>query len=117
VLFETYFLGVKSFLFVGIKTIAVSTMSHKFSHVTDHYSTLLCYLHQWVKKKLAKVDLSYGFWESGINDITTSEVVPLGNQAGTKYKTKIDPSKLAPIEVHSYKCCSKNMDLAEILIC
>ena len=28
----------------------------------------------------------------------TSEVVPLGNQAGTKYKPKIDPSKLAPIE-------------------
>ena len=38
------------------------------------------------------------FWESGINNITTSEVVPLGNQAGTKYKPKIDPSKLAPIE-------------------
>lgn len=38
------------------------------------------------------------FWESGINNITTSEVVPLGNQAGTKYKRKIDPSKLAPIE-------------------
>ncbi|XP_067047854.1 uncharacterized protein [Acropora muricata] len=57
------------------------------------------------------------FWESGINNITTSEVVPLGNQAGTKYKRKIDPSKLAPIEVHSYKCCSRNMDLAEILIC
>ena len=32
--------------FVGIKTIAVSTMSQKFSHVTDHYSTLLSYLHQ-----------------------------------------------------------------------
>lgn len=57
------------------------------------------------------------FWESGINNITTSEVVPLGNQAGTKYNPKIDPSKLAPIEVHSNKCCSKNMDLAEILIC
>ena len=38
------------------------------------------------------------FWESGINNITTSEVVPLGNQAGTKYNPKIDPSKLAPIE-------------------
>ena len=38
------------------------------------------------------------FWESGINNIRTSEVVPLGNQAGTKYKPKIDPSKLAAIE-------------------
>ena len=38
------------------------------------------------------------FWKSGINNIMTSEVVPLGNQAGTKYKPKIDPSKLAPIE-------------------
>ena len=35
------------------------------------------------------------FWESGINNITT---VPLSNQAGTKYKPKIDPSKLAPRE-------------------
>ena len=38
------------------------------------------------------------FWESGINNITTSEVIPLGNQACMKYKPKIDPSKLEPIE-------------------
>lgn len=30
--------------------------------------------------------------------ITTSEVVPLGHQACTKYKPRIDPSRLAPIE-------------------
>ncbi|KAK2558793.1 hypothetical protein P5673_019008 [Acropora cervicornis] len=52
------------------------------------------------------------FWESGINNIRTSEVVPLGNQAGTKYKPKIDPSKLAAIEVHSYQCCSKEYGLS-----
>ncbi|XP_068753053.1 uncharacterized protein [Montipora capricornis] len=53
--------------------------------------------------------------------IMTPEVVPLGSQADRKYKPNIDLSRLAPIEVHSFKCCSeeclRNMELSEILIC
>lgn len=61
------------FLLAIKRYIAVSTMSHKFSHVTDHYSTLLSYLHQWVKKHWQR--LIFPTWAALGDSRTSADVV------------------------------------------